>query len=226
MKRSLPTLACILLASSAAAAPTKAASKSAASKGVTFRYTPPADEVRPVVVEATVAPKGGDFSLRLRFSQVPWGEECKTRCANATLLLDTDGNTATGLKLAKDAPETGADLAVIVQGVREWKEKGADTFLRVKVRQLNDDARTVEEGDLLAEMDHRQDPERVQPDDKTVFVLVDATSPTLPSAPKARVIYHPAGGKAVAAPIKGMSTGSPSSRKGGKLEILSGAGNP
>lgn len=221
MKRSLPTLACILLASSAAAAPTKAASRGASSKGATFRYTPPSDEQRPVVVEATVAPKGSDYSLRLRFSQVPWGEECKTRCANATLLLDTDGNTNTGLKLSKGDPETGADLAVIVQGVREWKEKGADTFLRVKVRQLANDARTVEDGDMLVEMDHRQDPERVQADDKTIFILVDATSPTLPSSPKARVIYHPAGGKAVTASIKGMSTGSGGGRKG-KLEILSG----
>lgn len=222
MKRSLPTLACILLASSAVAAPPKA-SKAAPAKGTTFRYNPPADEQRPVVVEATVAPKGSDYSLRLRFSHVPWGEECKTRCANATILLDTDANTNTGLKLGKDAPETGADLAVIVQGVREWKEKGADTFLRVKVRQLANDARTIEEGDLLVEMDHRQDPERVQADDKTVFVLVDATSATLPSSAKARVIYHPPGAKAVVASIKGMSTGSVGGRKG-KLEILSGAG--
>lgn len=223
MKRSLSTLACILLASSAVAAPRKAA-RGAPSKAITFRYTPPADELRPIIVEATVAPKGSDFSLRLRFSQVPWGEECKTRCANATLLLDTDGNTSTGLKLAKGAPETGADLAVIVQGVREWKEDGADTYLRVKVRQLANDARTVDDGDLLVEMDHRRDPERVQADDKTVFVLVDATSATLPSSNRARVIYHPAGGRAVTASIKGMSTGSGGGRKG-KLEILSGAGN-
>lgn len=222
MKRSLlPTLACILLASSAAAAPRAARGGSTRS---TFRYTPPADELRPIIVEATVAPKGGDFSLRLRFNQVPWGEECKTRCANATLLLDTDGNATTGLKLAKKAPETGADLAVIIQGVREWKEDGADTFLRVKVRQLANGARTVDDGDLLMEMNHRQDPERVQADDKTVFLLVDATSPTLPSGPRARVIYHPAGGRAVQAAIKGMSTGSAGGRKG-KLEIISGAGS-
>ncbi|XXF75994.1 hypothetical protein P2318_23435 [Myxococcaceae bacterium GXIMD 01537] len=221
MKHSLPMLACILLASSAIAAPPK---KAASKDRATFRYTPTADEQRPVVVEATVATKGSDFSLRLRFNQLPWGEECKTRCANATLLLDTDSNTNTGLKLGKGAPENGADLAVVIQGAREWKEQGADTFLRVKVRQLANDARTVDEGDLLVEMNHRQDPERVQVDDKTVFVLVDATSTTLPSARTARAIYHPAGGKAVQGTLKGTFSGTVGGRKGGKPEIL--VGNP
>jgi hypothetical protein len=219
VKRSLLSLVCTLLATSAfAAAPSKGKDRA------TFHYTPPPDEQRPVVVEATVNTKGGDYALRLRFNEVPWGEDCKNRCANATLLLDTDANPNTGLKLMKGAPENGADLAVVIQGVREWKEKGADTYLRVKVRQLFVDARTVDEGDLLVEMDHRQDPERVQVDGKTVFVLVDATSPTLPSARKARVVYHPAGGKAVQASIKGTLTGTLGNRKGGKPEILVGGG--
>lgn len=216
MKRLLPSLVCTLLATSASAA-----SKDRA----TFRYTPPPDEQRPVVVEATVNAKGGDFALRLRFNEIPWGEECKNRCANATLLLDTDANANTGLKLGKGVPANGADLAVIIQGVREWKEQGADTYLRVKVRQLATGSRTVDEGDLIAEMNHRQDPERVQVDGRTVFVLVDSTSPTLPSARKARVVYHPAGGKAVQASIKGTLTGTLGNRKGGKPEILVGGGN-
>lgn len=213
MKRMLLTLACTLLATSAAAAPTKG---SASKKRATFRYSPPADEQRPLIVEASIAPQSSDYALRLRFNHEPWGEACKTRCANATLLLDTDGNPNTGLQLAKDHPGRGADLAVIVQGVREWKENGADTYLRVKVRHLSDDARTVDDGDLLAEMDHRRDPERVQVDGKTVFLLVDATSPTIPSGRKARAIYHPAGGKPVQGAFKGMA----GSKRGGKLEIL------
>jgi hypothetical protein len=216
VKSLLPSLACILLATSASAA-----SKDRA----TFRYTPPLDELRPVVVEASVNAKGGDFALRLRFNELPWGEECKSRCANATLLLDTDANANTGLKLTKGAPANGADLAIIVQGVREWKEQGADTYLRVKVRQLSAGARTVDDGDLIAEMDHRQDPERIQVDGRTVFILVDATSATIPSARKARVVYHPPGGKAVQASIKGTLTGTLGNRRGGKPEILVGGGN-
>lgn len=211
MKRPLLPLVCTLLATNALA-----------KDSATFRYTPPPDEPRPVVVEASVAPKGSDFALRLRFNEVPWGEECKTRCANATLLLDTDANASTGLKLSKGSPENGADLAVIIQGAREYKEKGADTFLRVKVRQLSADAHTIDEGDMLVEMDHRNDADRVQVDGKTIFVLVDASN--LPSAHKARVIYHPAGGKAVQASIKGTLTGSMGNRKGGKPEILVGHG--
>jgi hypothetical protein len=211
VKRPLLPLVCTLLATSASA-----------KESATFRYTPSPDEQRPVVVEASVGPKGSDFALRLRFNEIPWGEECKTRCANATLLLDTDGNPSTGLQLGRGAPENGADVAVIIQGAREYKEQGADTFLRVKVRQLSSDAHSVDDGDMLAEMDHRNDSERVQVDGKTVFVLVDASA--LPSAHKARVVYHPAGGKAVQASIKGTLTGNLGSRKGGKPEILVGHG--
>jgi hypothetical protein len=153
---------------------------------------------------------------------VPWGEACKSRCANAPLLLDADSSASTGLQLTQGAPENGADLAVIVQGVREWKEQGADTFPRVKVRQLADGARTVEDGALLVEMDHRQDPERVQADGETVLLRVDTTSAPLPSGRKARVVYHPAGGKAVQASIKGMSTGPVGGGRGGKRQVVTG----
>jgi hypothetical protein len=197
VKRTVLTLTCTLLAASSAAAPPKA----------TFRYTPPTDEERPVIVDATIGPQGSDFAMRLRFDKEPWGELCKNRCANATLFLDTDGNTTTGLQLGKKVPETGADLAVIVQGAREYKGTSSDTFLRVKVRQFTSASKNVDDTEALADLNHRQDPERVQLDENTVYLLIDATAPTLPSARKVRVVYHPVGGKAVQATIAGILSG-------------------
>ena len=201
MHRPLLTLVCTLLAASASAAPPK----------VTFRYTPPADNERPVIVDATVGPQGSDFAMRLRFDKEPWGELCKNRCANATLFLDTDSNTTTGLQLGKKVPETGADLAVIVQGAREYKGNSSDTFLRVKVRQFTSASKNVDDTEALADLNHRQDPERVQIEENTIYLLIDATAPTLPSSRKVRVVYHPTGGKAVQASIPGMLSGGSSS---------------
>src|SRR3954468_4408926 len=94
---------------------------------IAYKVPPNADEDdRPVATAITVGPQGSDYAFKLDFNKEPWGEGCKTRCANATVFLDTDNNKATGLKLpqkddGKDAPETGADLAVTVQGLREYK---------------------------------------------------------------------------------------------------------
>lgn len=178
----------------------------------TFRYTPPMDEERPVVVEATVGPQGSDFALRLRFDKPPFGPECGNRCANATVLLDTDSNTQSGLKLATKAPENGADLAIIVQGAREYSRDNGEGFLRVKVRRLGEDSRTVDDGELIAELDHRVDPERIHIEGTTVFLLLDATS-NLPSGRKVHVVYHPPGSKAIEATIPGMLSGSATNGK-------------
>jgi hypothetical protein len=196
--RPLPLLVCTLLA---------AGTSLAAKEKPTFRYTAPPDGERPVIVDATIGPQGSDFAMRLRFDKEPWGELCKNRCANATLFLDTDGNTTTGLQLGKKVPETGADLAVIVQGAREYKGTSSDTFLRVKVRQFTSASKNVDDTEALADLNHRQDPERVQLDENTVYLLIDATAPTLPSARKVRVVYHPVGGKAVQATIAGILSG-------------------
>ncbi|MDY7225487.1 hypothetical protein [Hyalangium rubrum] len=211
MKKPLLTLACTLLAGASAAAPPRS----------TFRYTPPADEERPVIADATIGPQGSDFAMRLRFDKEPWGEACKNRCANATLYLDTDSNTTTGMQLGKGDPKTGADMAVIVQGAREYKGTSPDTFLRVKVRLLTNDAKNVDEGEALADLDHRQDPERVQLDEKTVYLLVDATAPALPSARKVRVLYHPPAAKPVQGSIAGMLGGGSS----GNVRIFRGGGS-
>ncbi|MBI3185206.1 MAG: hypothetical protein HYZ28_23970 [Myxococcales bacterium] len=173
----------------------------------TVAYRPLAtdEEDRPVATAIFAGTQGSNYALRVDFDKTPWGEDCKSRCANATVLLDTDGSRSTGLQLAqKGAPETGADLAVTIQGARDYREGSADVRLRVKVRQLGDDARTVEDGSTLQELDHRNDAERLVVEGKSVFVLVDATSGTLPSGPAMRVVYHPPGAKPVVGSTKGM----------------------
>ncbi|MCP3097656.1 hypothetical protein LZ198_02060 [Myxococcus sp. K15C18031901] len=201
MKRVLPLLVCTLLAGSSALAKPKERS--------TFRYTAPADGERPVIVDAVIGPQGSDFAMRLRFDKEPWGEACKNRCANTTLLIDTDNSKQTGLKLAAGAPGNGADLAIIIQGMRDHAQEGgsAQTWLRVKVRLLGNEASSVDDGELLAELSHRQDTDRIQSDDKTVYLLIDATSASLPSARKARVVYQPPGGKPIQVAISGMIGG-------------------
>jgi hypothetical protein len=200
VKRPLPLLVCFLLAGTSLAAKERS----------TFRYTAPPDGERPVIVDATIGPQGSDFAMRLRFDRAPWGEACKSRCANATLLFDTDASKQTGLRLPRDTAANGADLAIIIQGVREQAEEEGvppKTWLRVKVRLLGNGARSVDDGELLTELNHRQDTERLQVDENTVYLLVDATSAALPSARKVRVVYQPPGGKAVQATIPGMIGG-------------------
>ncbi|RYZ39678.1 MAG: hypothetical protein EOO71_19130 [Myxococcaceae bacterium] len=217
MKHLPALLACTLLAS---------ANVSAASRGTasTFRYKPTPDDERPVVVDATIGPQGSDFAMRLKFDKLPFGEECKQRCANVTLFLDTDSSPQSGLHLATKGPENGADLAVVIQGVREYKRQDAPPvmMLRVKVRRLGTDANSTDGGELLADLNHRQDPERIQTEGTTVYLLVDATSALLPSARKVRVVYHPPGGKAVQATVPGM-LGSSSGR--GVQIFKHGSGN-
>ncbi len=195
MRNPLLPLAFVLLATSAMAR-----------DRATLRYSPPPDEERPVVVEATAGPQGGDFALRLRFSKLPFGKECGNRCANVTLLLDTDASTQSGLKMSDKSAEKGADLAIIVQGVRDFAGGNGESYLRVKVRRL-DEARSVDDGELLTELDHRRDTDRIHIEENTVFLLIDASN-NLPSGRKVRVVYHPPGSKALEATIPGMLSGS------------------
>ncbi|MET0402971.1 MAG: hypothetical protein ABW123_11240 [Cystobacter sp.] len=169
----------------------------------TFRYTPPQGDERPVITEAVVGAQGNDFALRLTFNKPPFGAECGTRCASATVLIDTDATASSGMKLSGKEPENGADLAIIVQGTRDLTGVGRDNYLRVKVRRLTNEAHTVDDGELLADLDHRKDPERVHVEGNTVFLLIEASA-ELPSSRKSRVVYHPPGGKAIKASIPGM----------------------
>lgn len=183
-----------------------------------IRYKAPTDDPadRPVATEVAVAPQGSDFAFRVAFDKAPWGEACKARCANATVFVDTDDNKGTGLKLGKNAAENGADLAVTLQGSRDYGDGQSRAVFRVRVRHLPDGATSLEDGETLAELDPNADPERVQVEDKVVYLLVDGTSAALPSARKARFIYHPPGAKALTAQTKGMLAPA----GGGKVEIF------
>ncbi len=185
---------------------------------ITYKPTSNDPEDRPVATEIVAGPEGSDYAFRVKFDKTPWGEACKNRCANATIFLDTDNSKSTGLQLSqKSAAETGADLAITIQGVREYREASADTKLRVKVRQYANDATSIDAGEALSELDHRRDPERLQVDGDTVYVLVDATSGTLPSGAKMRVIYHPPDAKPLVAVTRGLLAPG-----GGKVEIFKG----
>lgn len=170
----------------------------------------PTDEERPLIAEVHAGPQGSDFAFEIRFDQLPWGDQCKARCANATLFVDLDDSTATGLQLGPKAKETGADLAVTVQGMREFLELGARSYLRVRVRQLTKGEASMDDGAIVADLDHRRDPERLQTDGDTVWTLVDMTSLNLPAGKKARVIYHPPGAAALQGTTRGMLAGSAS----------------
>ncbi len=126
------------------------------------------------------------------------------------MFLDTDNNKATGLKLppkedGKDAPETGADLAITVQGLREYKSESSFSSLKIKVKQYAEDATSVDQGNDLVEMDVHTDNERLNAVDKTVYLLVDANVGSLPSNPKIRVIYHPPDAKPIVGIAKGLN---------------------
>ena len=182
---------------------------------ISFKPITTGDEERPVATEVVVGPQGSDYAFRIEFDKLPWGEACKTRCANATIFLDTDSNKATGLQLKeKGAAETGADLAVTIQGAREYKEGSADVLLRVRVRQFSDSTTSIDDGETMSELDHRRDPERLHVDGTTVYVLIDATNGTLPSGSKMRVIYHPADTKPLVGTARGLLA------TGGKIEIF------
>lgn len=160
---------------------------------------------RPTATEVAVAPQGSDFAFRLLFNKAPWGDECKSRCANTTVFVDTDANKTTGLQLGAAAAETGADLAVTLQGGRDYGESSSRPTFKAKVRYLPDGAKSLDDGEALAELDAQDDPDRFMVDEGIVYVLVDGTISNLPAGKKARVIYHPPGSKALTLDIRGMS---------------------
>jgi len=182
----------------------------------TLTYHPPDDEdERPMATSVTVGPQGSDFAFRVEFNQAPWGEACKNRCANTTLYLDTDGDANTGLQLGKGAPETGADLAITIQGTREYKETSSQMVLRARVRLLVGGATHADEGEPLLEMDNRREAERLHCEGNVVYALVDGTDSRIPMGRTMRVIYHPPGAKAMVGKVKGLMSGG-----GGAIEIF------
>jgi len=171
---------------------------------IVYKNPPQGDDERPVMVEVVLAPQGSDYALKIEFNREPWGEACGTRCANATLFLDTDDNRATGLKLPDTkAPETGADLALTIQGTRELVGGTRRPTLKVKVVQYPEDATSVEQGLSLAELDPKVDTERVLAEGTSVYLLIDANIGNLPAGKKVRVVYHPPDAK----PLVGFARG-------------------
>jgi hypothetical protein len=205
-------LACCLLATSAAFAekPT-----------ISYKAPPSGDDDRPVLTSIVVSPQGTDYAFKLEFNKLPFGDECKTRCANATLFLDTDNNKTTGLKLADaKAPETGTDIAITIQGAKALKEGVSTPVLRVKVMQYSEDATSVEEGKTLVELDPITDSERVLASDTSVYLLIDANMGEQPAGKQLRIVYHPPESKPLIGMAKGLaspSTGRVELFKDGKL---------
>ena len=118
----------------------------AAAEKPTISYKAPnaGEDERPVLTSIVVSPQGTDYAFKLEFNKAPWGDECRTRCANATLFLDTDNNKTTGLKLADPkAAEAGADVALTIQGTKALKEGSTQAILRVMVMQYAEDATSV-----------------------------------------------------------------------------------
>lgn len=193
------TLALALLSTSLAAAKDKP----------TITFKPPAadEDSRPVATELYVSPDGSDYLVRAEFDREPFGESCKNRCANATVFLDTDNNKSSGLQLLSGGPENGADLAVSIQGTREFKEESSVLMLKVKVRYLRDGLTNLDEGNVLAELDQKRDAERVKVEGNTVSLRIDATDGMIPSGKQMRVVYHPPESKALVGSAKGLLAG-------------------
>lgn len=183
-----------------------------------YKPAPGDESERPVVRVASVRPLGSDFALALEFDKVPWGKDCKQRCANATLLIDTDGDAATGLQAGKDRPQTGADLGIVVQGLIDYGEESGISYVKVKIRQLADDDTSLDAGDVVAELDHRRDRERLDVEGKEIRVLIDASSATLPAAKGCRLIYVVPLAKPVVARCRGMGA----SGTGSHVDIVRG----
>lgn len=188
---------------------------------ISYKAPPSGDDDRPVMTSIVVSPQGTDYAFKLEFNKVPWGDECKTRCANATLFLDTDNNKTTGLKLADPkAAETGTDIVVTIQGAKALKDGVTTSVLRIKVSQYSEDATSVEEGQSLAELDPINDSERVLASDTSVYLLIDANMGEQPAGKQLRVIYHPPESKPLIGMAKGLaspSTGRVELFKDGKL---------
>lgn len=173
---------------------------------IAYKAPPATEDDRPVMVEIVVGPQGSDYALKLEFNKEPWGEACGTRCANATLFLDTDDNKSTGLKLGDaKAPETGADLALTIQGTKSLVAGVRAPALKVKVVQYAEDATSVEQGLSLAELDPKVDTERVLAEGTSVYLLIDANIGNLPAGKKVRVVYHPPDSKPLVGTAKGLA---------------------
>ncbi len=185
----------------------------------TIEWQPPdsTDDDRPLLTKVIVTATGSDYSLKLDFDKGPFGEACRNRCANASLFIDTDNDKRTGVKLQDpNAAENGADLVVVVQGVRELRNEGSAADLKVLVKQFSEDATTLDGANLLTELDPHHDSERVTVSGTKVTVLIDANLGNLPAGKKLRVVYHPPEHGSMVAVTTGLAAPA------GRVELFKG----
>ncbi len=162
---------------------------------ITYRVNKRLTDGRPEVAQSSIRTQKDDFALKVEFDVPPTGA-CGERCAQSTFLLDTDNDAATGLQQGLGKAHTGADLAITLQG-------SADK-LAVLVRQFKDEDRTVEDGDVVQQLDSVKDPRAVKLDGKTVNLLVDASSATLPSGKQCRLVFLPRSARPLTTQCEGM----------------------
>lgn len=183
---------------------------------ISFKPLSDGEDERPVITTLVASPQGTDYGFKIEFNKIYWGEACKGRCANATIFLDTDNSKGTGLKLSDPkAEETGADIAIVIQGTRSLREGESKPVLKVKVLQFSESARQIEEGEVLSELDPIVDSERVLSSDTSLLLLVDANQGSQPAGKQLRIIYHPPDSKPLVGITKGLA--SPAS---GRVELF------
>ncbi len=163
---------------------------------------PPNPDERPAIKSIFVGPQGGDYVLRLAFNREPWGEACKNKCANATVFLDLDDDKATGLQFDAERPESGADVAVLVQGLRDLSEGRSAPQLKVRIREYGSDRNRIDRFTQLFEFDLKHDGDRLVMDGNTLYLLLGGAE--LPRGKKVRVIYHPPDSRALVGTAAGL----------------------
>jgi hypothetical protein len=162
------------------------------------------DEERPVATAIVAGPQGTDIALKVTFNGPVYGEECRTRCANTTLYIDTDAVTGTGLSLKDEtAAENGSDVVVFIQGVRELGDANSTPQLKVRVKSFVGKA-SLDSGNTLAELLLGRDDERMLLDGQVLYLLLDATSGAIPLGKKMRVVYHPPDSPALVGQAPGL----------------------
>ncbi len=177
---------------------------------ITYRAPPSGEEDRPVLTSISIRPQGNDYAISLQFNKLPWGEACKTRCANATVFLDIDNKKLTGLQLPeRNAAETGSDLAITIQGTRKLKEGIATPVLLVKVDEYTQAATTVEQGNRLVELEAGPNVDQVRTSGTTVLLNLDSTLSHQLASQIMRVVYRPPASKALIGTAPGFASPVP-----------------
>lgn len=195
----------------------------AAPKGViSFKPKKSITEGRPTPVRAQLSGRRTDFHLEVTFDQVAYGAACAARCARAQFLIDSDNDTSTGLQQGSGKPPTGADLAVLIEGTEDFTGAKVTPYLRVVVRQFTDEDRTIEDGDVVGNFDHRKDDERIKLDGKAVKLVIDASAESLTTARTSRLVFLAPGVRPLSAVAPGINKEEPRSATSAKVVIERG----